>query len=393
MENVRYAINKRTGNYALAEFSIKNIKGIGQQEYICNECGEKLILKKGNHNAHHFAHEAQEKVCSYYSNNQAEKNNVLKIKHDERLHQQAIKQLKMMYETDYKINPVRRCSAKGGCKQYTTDVTHLDTKKTYTKYETEYTIQYNGKNRKLDLVRLDNGKLKYIFEILDCNRTAEENRPTDCEWFEIYADDIIKISSKLDSMAYDMTEGIEIDCKRQIFKCIECTETEKKRMIRIEAEQKQAEAREKERERIILKELEEKQHKEEEIERIRENNRKIQKIEEEQRKAARLKEAIQAQENRAREEVKRQERKMFEEEMSRKQKIINDEKRKNEEKELWEKQLDLQNKDKKCYGCNINHCKCKIPNFIKNEYNIIVCKICIKRKCMCVQIDKFFKKI
>jgi hypothetical protein len=48
--------------------------------------------------------------------------------------------------------------------------------------------------------------------------------------------------------------------------------------------------------------------------------------------------------------------------------------------------------NKVCSICNINYCKCLTTNFIKDEYNIIKCVSCNKRKCKCVRITNYFKK-
>ena len=390
MEGARYALNKRTGNTALAEYSIRNVAGLGRQEYSCLECGEKLILKKGEIKKPHFAHEAQDKVCSYYSKKIAELDERTKIKHNERIHQIAIKELKKLLEDDYKINPMRRCSAKGSCKNYTTDVVQLEHKHSHTVYKTEEPIIHDGKKRNLDLVRIDDGRIKYIFEILDCNRTNEDSRPTEYEWFEIYADDVIKIRSEIDSMHYDITEGIEIDCQREIFKCRECFETEKQLLL-IEEERKRIKLLEfaekerirvieterkleEERQRIKIKELAEKARliKLDEDRKLEEERQRIK--EERQKKIAReWNESIQLQ---------RRQEQFACEEQERQERIIEE-----------RNQKELENLNKKCKGCNINHCKCKVPNFITNEHNVIWCTGCKKCKCMCTRIDNFFNKV
>jgi len=392
MEGARYAINKRTGGTALAEFSIRNIPGIGRVEYSCIECGEKLILKKGKIKKHHFAHEAQDKVCSYYSKNLADLDERTKIDHNERIHQRAIQDLKKMLEDNYKINPIRHCSAKNNCKNYTTDVVNLEHNHTHTVYKTEEPIMHDGKVRKLDLVRIDEGEIKYIFEIYDCHRTTEDSRPNDYNWFEILADDVIEIRTKIDRMEYDITEGIVIDCQREIFKCRECFEAEKQllqkrererierllkleeerkveeernrikllelaekeRLRLIEIERKQAEELERnkikelaekarllkieedrkraeERQRIKLKELAEKQLKDQEEERQKKITREWnERIQAQRRQEQFAREEVQRQERRAREEVQSQERRAREERERKERRVREEQERKEE---------------------------------------------------------------
>ena len=52
---------------------------------------------------------------------------------------------------------------------------------------------------------------------------------------------------------------------------------------------------------------------------------------------------------------------------------------------------ELEKRERKCKGCNINYCKCKIPNLI-NKNNYIMCITCAKRKCECQHITTFFGK-
>jgi hypothetical protein len=455
MEGARYALNKRTGNTALAEYSIRNVAGFGRQEYSCLECGEKLILKKGDIKKPHFAHEAQDKVCSYYSKSVADLDERTKIKHNERIHQIAIKELKKLLENDYKINPMRRCSAKGGCKNYTTDVVQLEHKHSHTVYKTEEPIMHDGKKRILDLVRIDEGEIKYIFEILDCHRTTEDSRPPEYEWFEIYADDVIKIRSEIDSMYYDITEGIEIDCQREIFKCRDCFEAEKQllqkrererierllkleeeriveeernrikllelaekeRLRLIEIERKQAEELERnkikelaekarllkieeerkqveERQRIKLKELAEKQLKDQEEERQKKIAREWnERIQSQRRQEQFAREEVERQQRRVREERERKERRAREEQERQEERAREEQERKEQRIIEEREQKELENLNKKCKGCNINQCKCKAPHFTTNEHKVIWCTDCKKGKCMCKHIDKFFNKV
>lgn len=373
MEGARYALNKRTGHLASAEYSIKNVEGIGRQEYICTECNEKLILKKGDIKKPHFAHEAQDKVCSYYSKSLGEHDERAKKDHDQRIHQIAIRELKQFLEEEYKIIPMRKCSAKGGCTRYANEVVELQYKSRDTHYKTEYPIIYNDQKRILDLVRIDNGKIKYNFEILDCHRTTEDSRPTDYEWFEIYADDIIKIRTKIDNNQYIFTDGIQLDCQRQIFKCQECFEAEQLYFIKMQAEQQVKE----ERKRLAEVEAQERRRLVE-IEGL-ERRKKLELAEQEKRRQ----EEIQQKEERRLYRI----RKIEEEKQDR---------RDAEEYELQCKQEEaarrkaLERSEKKCIGCKINYCKCTTPAFIE-QYNRFVCTNCKKHKCTCPSISRFFQ--
>ena len=377
-EIVRYAINERTGNLALAEYSIKNVEGKGRQKYKCLECGGKLHLRKGTERIHHFAHEAQEKECSFYSKKLGDRDPADIIKHEERIHQQAIKQLKMLYEKDYKINPMRQCSAKKNCKNRTTEVTNLEHNKSNTLYKSEYVAVFNGSKRKYDLVRLDGDEVKYIFEILDCNRTNEESRPTNIPWFEIKADDIIKINNEIDNRSYNPIDGIEIECQRLIFKCKECFEKEEERLLKLAAATKLALEKE-------AAAAAEKKRKDEAVAAIA---RKLA-LEKEAAAAAARKLALEKEATAAAEKKIKEKERILQMELLNEQRMREREKK---EQERLKKEAFFKNIDKKCRGCLINNCKCTMPNFINNDYNVIMCINCKKRKCLCVKINKFFTK-
>ena len=66
-------ISALTGNGAeiLANDAVKG------ENYFCKECEEKLILKKGNHRCHHFAHQS-ESDCSFTGGGETEKHYLMK---------------------------------------------------------------------------------------------------------------------------------------------------------------------------------------------------------------------------------------------------------------------------------------------------------------------------
>jgi len=386
------------------------MEGIGRQKYKCIECEQNLILKKGDIKKAHFAHEAQDKECSYYSKNLADAP-AAKIKHAERIHQIAIQELKRLLKGGYKITPRRLCSALKGCVNSTTEVVELEHNRSGTVYKTEFPIIHEGQKRIADLVRLDDGELKYIFEILDCNRTSENSRPSECEWFEFYADDIIETRTKLDNGEYIFTDGIELDCQRLIFKCLDCFEAEK---VELEIETKRAEQEkeyreEQERIRILVKQERDRIVFEQlRAAELAEQLKKAQLAE--QRKKAEIaneRKKIIDLENKEHQriiELEREEHDRIIEIERRKQKKQNeqDEQRRIKERAIQKKQMEearqkaetkrmmeFKKKDMKCKGCNINYCKCEIPQF-NNTNDYIMCNTCFKRKCECQHITTFF---
>ena len=83
------AIELGTNKYTLPFFATKD------KEYKCVDCGKKVLLRKGNIRAHHFAHYS-ESNCSYYDHP-----NESQIHKDAKL---LLQKLLNLYNIKYKYN-------------------------------------------------------------------------------------------------------------------------------------------------------------------------------------------------------------------------------------------------------------------------------------------------
>jgi hypothetical protein len=201
----------------------------------------------------------------------------------------------------------------------------------------EHKFIYNNSNRSADVALVENNNIKYIFEICYKNKTKEENRPE--PWFEIDAENLIKYINT------NSKSKIEIECKRQ-FKCEYC----------VNRETFQQEMYNKRLEKIQAREKEQSDEANELFNMSKEDERTIQnqyKIELERKKERLEKEILRKQLELERER-----------EIKKKLKEECDEKQRKESEYL------------NLFGLNNNKC--------------ITCN---KRKCKCVKITQFFKKL
>jgi len=187
------ALEKITKTYTLAKHAGK------EKDYICLECGEDLILKKGEKIAHHFAHYSTNKTCTS-GNGESEK------------HWEAKYLLKYLLENNYTININKTNSCKE-CHQMNNNVAIIKMNRDQ-KIEVEYrgfSASKDNNNKKLyiaDLALIENEKIKYIFEIKHTHKVEESKefhgRPE--PWYEFEAEQILTV--------YKDNKNIELDCIR-----------------------------------------------------------------------------------------------------------------------------------------------------------------------------------
>ena len=352
------AINKLTNNYEYPKIANKSNK------YKCPFCEKDVIFRNGKIKQPHFAHYKSNNPCSYY-----EKPNETQIHKDAKL---LMKTLLDNKKTIFIERECNYCDTNGRPFNYSDEYEIFSNEYTEnTKAYIEYKFKYNNSNKSADVALVENDKIKYIFEICHKNKTLENNRPE--PWFEIKAECLI---NKINSGEIIDEEGnIFLECIRH-YKCDSCKYKE-------EYERKQHNDY---LEKLQIKKKEQETEKSELLLMCKEDCRTIEKqikleLEKEQEKIKR--------ENEYKE--RERQRKKIEEE---KQIQIEKDKTEIEEKQ---KRIDEYNKkitelNKVCYICNINYCKCLTNNFIKDEFNIIKCSSCNKRKCKCVRITDFFKK-
>lgn len=141
-------------------------KGFG---YTCPGCNESVIIRKGDIKIHHFAHKPDSK-CKFYNHpGEGEIHKMTKYIIADLLKKR-------------KINVIRRskCSA---CSKYHTDRIMYE-------HGDEVFVEHRVHDKCIvDIAIINNGEIKYIFEICD---THETTRETPEPWFEIDAKKFLK---------------------------------------------------------------------------------------------------------------------------------------------------------------------------------------------------------
>lgn len=325
------AINKTTNEYEYATIADKSNK------YKCPSCDKDIILRKGKIKRPHFAHFKSTNPCNYYDR-----------PNETQIHKDAKMLLKTLLDNKNKITLYKvchDCRLDGDNTMDCGEVEYSENSKAVIEHKFEYK---DSIRRSADVALVENEKIKYIFEICYKNKTREENRPE--PWFEMDAETFIKNVNSSENIQ----NGIDIECIRN-YKCEYCKTCE-----------------------IREKEIQKRQH-----DYIRKRNEEERRQHEEER----------------RQHEERQ--KMYmEDERTLRNIIIMEEAR----RKYIERQKDIENaipssyyltqifeKDKICYSCKINYCKCKNPIFIKNQYtDKIICTHCNKYKCMCTKITNYF---
>lgn len=348
------AINKITNKYEYPKIATK-----GKNKYKCPFCEKDVIFRNGKIKQPHFAHYKSDNPCSYY-----EKPNETQIHKDAKL------LMKTLLDDKRCINIYRKCYY---CYEDPEDFLNIKNEDYTDDYyvKLEYKFNYNNSKKSADVALLKNNDLKYIFEICYKNKTKEENRPE--PWFEIKAVTLINETNTGENVN---EEGeIEIECIRD-YKCICCKDKE-------EYERKRhAEFIEK----LQIKKREEDLEKNELLLMGKEDSRTIKikmkiELEKENEKIRRENEYKEREKHRKKiEEENRLQIEKEKKELEEKQKRID---------EYNNKMIEL---NKVCSICNINYCKCLTSIFVKDEYNIIKCNSCNKRRCKCIRITDFFKK-
>jgi hypothetical protein len=353
------AINKKTNDYEHPTIANKINK------YECPSCKKNVIFKNGKIKKPHFSHYKSDNPCNYY-----DKPNESQIHKDSKL------LLKLLLDNKTNILFYRfcnDCSIEQNMFKY--EIKKEDYNE-YTKSFIEYKFNYNNSHRSADVALIENNNIKYIFEICYKNKTKEENRPE--PWFEINSEKLIN--------NVNFNNKIEIECIRN-YKCELCKEKERIKSYKIYEEiyeeiKKQQEIKQRE----IKKQQEIKQR---EIEEQKQNNELLIMSKEDER-------TIQIQLKILLEKKIQEEKKLIERKIQKEKELIEIRKIQEEYKIIQKNQEEnikkMFEKDKKCFICNINYCKCNNPNFKKNINNKTICINCNKYKCLCIKITNYFIK-
>lgn len=189
------AYNKYTNEYIYPAIANKLDK------YICPDCGNDLILRRGEVRIPHFAHCKSDNPCNYYSHPS-----------ESQIHKDAKLLLKKLLESGYKITITRHCYNHTGPGEEN-DIYEIPTVDDTTKIMLEYRFNYNGP-KIADVAFIDDNKPICLFEICNTHRTLEGDRPE--PWFEINALDIIQLANQCTNHI------INIQCIRRT-QCEDCS--------------------------------------------------------------------------------------------------------------------------------------------------------------------------
>lgn len=164
------ANDKETRQYTPPENAVKG------REYVCAQCNQRVIFRKGNVRTPHFAHFVPTTKCAYYNTSPGESDS---HKHAKLLLQKwliARRPIRLVWGCN-KHSTFGQC---GGNVERNIDYKDGD----------EVVIEYRGPTGGYvaDVAVVNAGKLRYIIEIMHSHRTTTTTRPE--PWFEVSADQI-----------------------------------------------------------------------------------------------------------------------------------------------------------------------------------------------------------
>ena len=168
------ALDVETKKYTLP---FKAEKG---KAYVCTDCEQKVILRKGKVRRAHFAHFSPTNTCTYYEHpNESQLHKDAKYKLAERLKEKFIIKIS---------NSCPKCTA-----------SPTDMEDVYIEYQENdvVIVEYRDPTNKYiaDIAVLNNNKVRYIFEIKNMHATTTNVRPE--PWFEINAEEIFEEEDRL----------------------------------------------------------------------------------------------------------------------------------------------------------------------------------------------------
>lgn len=213
------ALNSVTNKYTLPTLALKTDK------YKCVECRKNVILKKGQIKRAHFAHYAQSNVCNYYDRpNEAQIHKDAKLLMVKLLTDKVL--LQFCWDCDYCIKypesfpEIENSYRYYGPFYYNQPFPDLDTPSIEYKDGDEVITEFRDKNNKwvADVALVNNGEVRYIFEIKNTHATITNCRPE--PWYEVKADNFInkvnEIMGRTGEEKYEKDHIINIECIRKI---------------------------------------------------------------------------------------------------------------------------------------------------------------------------------
>ncbi len=171
-----------------------------EDQYMCPECGDLLVLCKGSVRAHYFRHKSNS-TCSHYGS-----------PNESVIHKDAKLLLQTLLRNKTPITLVRNCSQ---CRQSDEFAIPEITDGT-SDIILEYRFEHHGATKIADVAYLDSGEMVCLFEICHTHATEEQARPE--PWFEINAKGLIMLANQCDTNSQSIiipdmrTGGICSDC-------------------------------------------------------------------------------------------------------------------------------------------------------------------------------------
>ena len=177
------AINKITSQYTTPSHANK------QDEFICIDCGNDVIIRQGKIRIHHFAHCKEDIKCNFYSS-----------PNESQIHKNAKILLKYILENKIQLTIKSKCNKCNNIDEY--DIPEISESSSII---VEYRFDYNGV-KIADIAYIEDNEILCIFEIYNTHKTQTENRPE--PWFELDAKNIIESFNN-----YDL-QKIQLQCIR-----------------------------------------------------------------------------------------------------------------------------------------------------------------------------------
>jgi hypothetical protein len=164
-------------------------------DYICPGCKAPVILRRGEIKAPHFAHKPGERRCEFYDHpGEGEIHKMTKHIIADLLRKRKIRKIQ------------RLCPMKDLCLSH--DLGRFDEQVKYEKGD-EVIVEYRVSDKCIvDVAVINNGKLKYIFEVYDTHKTA---RKTPEPWFEIDAKKFLKDTENGTKLTENVEYSLDVD--------------------------------------------------------------------------------------------------------------------------------------------------------------------------------------
>ena len=184
------AINKQTNQYTHPSRANK------QDEFICIDCGNNVIIRQGKIRVHHFAHCKEDLKCYFYNS-----------PNETQIHKSAKLLLKYILENKIPLTIFNKCIKCNKIDEYIIPEVSENSS-----IIIEYRFEYNGL-KIADIAYLEDDEILCIFEICNTHKTDTENRPE--PWFELDAKNLIEVFNN-----YDL-QTIQLQCIRNKI-CDDC---------------------------------------------------------------------------------------------------------------------------------------------------------------------------